>query len=294
MLDLFTRYECLPTTYIHKAIGEQYAKDLITLLNTEGYIRIPVASTKRMDARNKEAMWEGTPKGEKLLGKTFRKEGDHFQHKAHRTVAWFLFDHAARALGLERRTITDIVLDERCPLATRAEQRPSTFDIDGYTVIPDEELSGFRLTLPNGKHRSFYFFLEADGGTETRVPGTEKAHKKKSTQTMIEMYAAFFAREMYQSRYGLKNIIVFIIVKDWTDALSIMRVIGTVAPKHKRRFAFKVIPDFTEGFPKPDETILTEDWHTLEGPLNILNILKGGDANGRSETGPNSAVEKAA
>ena len=166
LLSAFTKYEVLPGRYLQALSGTpEYTQDLITLLNTEGYIRIPLPATRRLDARNRHALWEGTDKGEKLLGQKFRREGDHFGHKVHRTVARFSFDFAPKEIpGLVRRTLSDILADERCPPDTRYGE-PHTFTVDGYKVIPDEALSGFQL---NG--RSFYFFFEADGGDRNSHP----------------------------------------------------------------------------------------------------------------------------
>lgn len=287
LLSAFTKYEVLPGRYLQALSGTpEYTQDLITLLNTEGYIRIPLPATRRLDARNRHALWEGTDKGEKLLGQKFRREGDHFGHKVHRTVARFSFDFAPKEIpGLVRRTLSDILADERCPPDTRYGE-PHTFTVDGYKVIPDEALSGFQL---NG--RSFYFFFEADGGTETRIPTTPSAYKKKNIAKMISSYSFFFKSKGHRTRYGLSNIAVLIITKNETDKRSILKVIESLVPKELwRQFGLRVVPDFTEGFPPPTGHLVTEDWETVNGTLNIIKIL--GDSHGTSDTRQNSPAHR--
>lgn len=281
LLNLFTRYEALPTSYFQAPIGRHYANDLITLFNTEGYIRIAPGSKRRLDARNKEAIWEGTDKGEMLLGKPFIRETDHFNHKIRRMFIRYSFDAALKEIpGLTMRRIADILAHPDCPpgiheekaAAERAQREfnPSTFTIDDYTVVPDEELFGLRLGA-----RSFYALIEVNGQTETYTPKTKRGKKKKNITKMIKAYGQLLARDLHFVRWGLKNIEFLILADTQTDKEAIKEVIMRDFPQYARKFALKIVPDFTEGYPPPTGHMVTEDWETADGgTLNILNILE--------------------
>lgn len=283
-LAMFTEFEAVPTSYFHRVLGYQTGKDTISELNSYGYIRIAKGFREQLDARNKEAMWEGTPKGERLLGHPFKRVGDPYGHKYHRDVIWFSFWLAPYEVpGLTLRTVHDILAHDNCPEETRAESRPSSFRVGDRTINPDHDLFGYSYTR-NGRTRYMYFQgFEADGGTETRTPDPENfnASKKKNITKMVRDYRDYLSERNYYHRYGISNISIPIIAKTENDMLGIMEVVerecdralyGSVA----EHFIFKHVPGFIEGYPPATAHMVTDDWHQVGGgTLNIMGVLKG-------------------
>jgi hypothetical protein len=268
---MFTEFETVPTSYFHRVLGYQTGKDVISELNIYGYIRIARGFGKQLDARNREALWEGTKKGERLLGYPFKRAGDPFGHKAHRDVIWFSFWIAPYEVpGLSLRTAGDILAHDNCPPETRLESTPSHFTVGDRTVRPDHDIFGYALTR-SGRTRYMYFQgFEADGGTETRTPDPENfnASKKKNITKMVRDYRDYLSARGYEDRYGISNISVPIIAKSGTDMRSIMEVVerecdpdtyGSV----RDQFIFKHAPGFTEGYPPASGHMVTEDWHQV-------------------------------
>lgn len=285
---LFTEFETVPTRCFHRVLGYQTGKDKITELNLYGYIRIASGFRRQLDARNKEAMWEGTAKGERFLGRKFKSVGDHFSHKTHRDVIWFSFWIAPQEIpGLTLRSVGDILAHDNCPPETRLERHPSSFTVGEHTINPDHDLFGYSYPA-NGRTRYMYFQgFEADGGTETRTPNPDNlnASKKKNITKMVRAYRDYLVEEGYRARYGISNISIPIIAKTEADMRSIMEVVERECSEDiAEHFIFKVVPDFTEGFPPATGHMVTDDWHQVGGAtLNIMDILKG-DADGPART----------
>jgi hypothetical protein len=291
-------YEVLPTGYVHKLFGYQYGRDLIRLLNGEGYIRIPLGA-RILDARNKKTCWELTDKGELLLAKYGRYNGaargdDQFGHKYLRSIVQFSFDRASKEIsGLRRRSIEEILAHENCPPATRQDaaegKNPSWIPLSDHFIKPDAPLFGYEYTQPGGKKRYFYLHgFEADRGTEPLT-----GYKRQTIQAKVRNYAKYLAGG-YRARYGLSNCAIPFVATTASRARGILEVIEEEAPDLASKFLAKVIPAFDSTSPVPPPTghMLTEDWLQVGGKtLNILSILRGGDTvDARHQNTPREGV----
>lgn len=101
VLDLFTKYECLPGTYLRHGAG--VSPWTITKLNNAWYIHALPYSPKPslLDARNREPVWIIGQRGKALLGKPTAHSGDHMRHKVGRTLCQYSFDVAPQSIPPE-------------------------------------------------------------------------------------------------------------------------------------------------------------------------------------------------
>lgn len=274
LLSLFVKYEVLPTRYIYASLPSgEYAHKLLGKLNGEGYIQIPHNDDARyMDARNKEALWTITEKGERLLGIEVERQSDHFKHKVARTLAQFSFDHAP----ITKRTLQDILAHPKCPPV----KNPHVFVTSEVDIEPDIPLFGYEH---NGKF--FYLVVEIDNGTETVKPGTGKdstpaqklrAYQKKNIRKMVRAYAEYLREHGYYKQFGIRNLSIAIIANSEGRMHSIMDEVRTEAPDMERFFLFKNFPDYQRyGFPPPTGHLVEEPWRTITGSLSIMEVLNG-------------------
>lgn len=273
VLDLFTRYDCLPGAYIRRAA--RVSTWTLTQLNRGWYIRaIPFSTNPSLlDARNREPVWQIAHRGKIMLGKAVMAIREHMKHKVGRNLCQFSFDIAPEDIpGLSLKTPADLLAHPLCPPATRTMQFPFAFETDQGVIIPDSDVFGYEM---NGRY--FYLLFEFDNGTETRVPGTEKARKKKNITKMVRQYAK--ARALIKARFGITNIFIAIIADDARHMQSIKRTIeAEVSPEDWRYFGLQCFPEPVKGqnFPPPTGWLVTDDWTLAgDGRLNILEVLSG-------------------
>jgi Replication-relaxation len=276
-------YEVLPTSYLLKLFGFHTGRDLITLLNGEGYIRIPRAKEARqMGARNRKATWELTERGMLLLAshQRFNKlpfGDDQFAHKYLRSIIQFSFDQAAKEVpGLTKRTMIDILAHADCPktLKDEAAKGHNLSWIPLKTFIkPDAPLFGYVYLKPDGKKRTFYLHgFEADRGTEPLT-----GYDRQTIQAKLKNYAEYLEKGQYFKRYGIPNCAVAFVCVSPARAKNILDLIAAGYPKLAHKFLVKVTTPFEADAPAPpDGHMVTEDWLLANSKtFNILKFLKG-------------------
>lgn len=298
LLDALQTYEVLPGSYLHHLFGFQYGRDLIRLLNGEGYIRIPEGAGRILDARNRKACWELTDKGRLLLAKHERYRGDpkgddQFAHKYLRSIIQFSFDQAEREIpNLRKRTLADILAHAKCPEPVKKEagegHNVSYIPLRDTYIKPDAPLFGFEYIKPDGKKRTFYLHgFEADRGTQP-LTGFDRQTIQRKVRHYVEYVKG--PQPLYRTRYGLSNCIVAFVCADAHRAASILDVIELEAKDLAHKFIVKVTTPFESSapVPPPDGHMVTEDWLQAGGKtLNIMEILNG-------HTGESEANSRAA
>jgi hypothetical protein len=280
-----------------KLFGYHTGRDLITLLNGEGYIRIPLAKDARqMGARNKKAVWELTEKGMLLLASKERLNklpfgDDQFPHKYLRSIIQFSFDQAAKEIsGLIKRTMADILAHADCPKALKDEvvkgHTLSWVPLTNTYIKPDAPLFGYAYLKPDGKKRTFYLHgFEADRGTEPLT-----GYDRQTIQAKLKNYAEYLEKGQYFKRYGIPNCSVAFVCVSPVRARNILDLIAAEYPKLAHKFLVKVTTPFEADAPAPpDGHMVTEDWLMANGKtFNILKFLKGEthglDAEGRADS----------
>lgn len=302
LLDALQTYEVLPTSYLHHLLGYQYGRDLIRLLNGEGYIRIPEGAGRILDARTREACWELTDKGRLLLAshERFRHEprgDDQFSHKYLRSIIQFSFDQAPREIpNLKKRAVVDILAHPNCPPALVKEAQEgnnvSYIPLKDTYVKPDAPLFGFEYAKPDGKKRTLYLHgFEADRGTQPLT-----GFDRQTIQRKVKHYCEYLKgpRPLFNTRYGLMNCLIAFVCVDAHRAASILDVIEREAKDLSHKFIVKVTKPFESRspVPPPDGHMVTQDWMQAGGKtFNIMDVLKG-PADGR--TGEGKAHSRAA
>lgn len=143
------------------------------------------------------------------------------------------------------------------------------------------------------KPRFYLYGVEVDRNTESV---TGEAHK--TLEKMFRDYFDILDSQVYKT-LGIPRFLIVIVATNPNRLQLMMKTCKSVANgRSTANFIFTVQPDIltpTYDFPKPDEgDFLSRNWLTLDGTFNFLDKLKGGGANGRSQTTAYSRAENAA
>lgn len=301
----------LPSTYIKTWLEPKYRHDgprihtytdaLLTDLDEGHYIGMP-EEAKTEKVLSTPFVYELRPRGAALLkerGLRLPSDGtsDQFKHQFMRSIIRFSFAMAPREIsGLRMLTQADMLAFKKCPPETRAEKFPSHFTLGSATVKPDGDMFGYEYTAPDGT-QAFMFFhgFEADRGTEQQT----EANARKTITGMIRNYSRYLSERIFNTRYGLPQVSIPIITNKLGRMLNMMELVRAECdPEVQKRFLFKTIPDFREGFPAPTAHMVTQPWARIGAdPLHILDTLrvtaerKSHDT--RAETRPSGGVGSA-
>jgi hypothetical protein len=263
----------LPAPYIHTLLGSHsYGRDVLTLLHGEGLIRIPTeyhGHHRRLAHPNVYELTRETRKGklsqaEKLLADAGLLRDacrDQFRHALLVSVIRFSFKRAPDEIpGLAYRSLADVLANPRCPDVQDGD----------YHIRPDSPLFGYEF---EGRRTFYLFGFEADRGTEPLT-----GYGRETLEAKVANYTRYLEDKEYRRRYGLTNIAVPIVTMSAERAQHIIDIIiRPTAGKEADHFIVKSLPNFirTHPFPPPTAHMVTEDWMTTQGPLNIMEILRG-------------------
>jgi len=279
LLDLLRRYDLLPSDFIYKATGNYHAtRTLLTRLTKGGYIGFPNLPHQEKLAyipRNANYVYELKPKGAALLALKDRwrartRGNDHFKHKLLRSMVEFSLDHA----GLRTLFPEDILAHPNCPRETREDPFPWRITGSRPLLAPD-------ITRGFAHNGGFAFLhVEVDRGTEPE----ETQNERQSICAKLSRYQTYLTEKVYFKRYGLTGAptVLFLTINN-----NRKERIKKHARKYPHaRFAFTCVPDFDA------DTQLLTTWETLEGSVNLMQILGADNGYGPS-TSPYCAPRRA-
>ena len=215
--------------------------------------------------------------GKTLLGENASKRvrfSDPFAHKMHRCSVEFSGAIGARQHGIEFLTLEDVLREY-----PRDISNPHHL-IENY-LKPDIPIFGFK-----GK-KTFYAHGEIDTGSEQQNEGKGRG---ESIEEKLHKYNDYFLRRGYFERYGVRGMSLLFWFTKPGRVPEFENLIRThVDPEVWPYIGWQIIPDFAsfrevteEGktflrrnYPPATGFALTDDYETLAGSLNIMELVNG-------------------